>query len=100
MRFEWKAGLVFLLAPLSVYLVAGPQARHPAIPVDRYVQWRQFGGGPDNIHYSALKQINCGNVGKLKVAWAYDSTDAFPGSEMQCNPIIIDRTLYVTTPSL
>jgi Glucose dehydrogenase len=49
------------------------------------VQW-PMNGGVDNIRYSALTQINRENVAKLKVAWTYDSHDAFKGSEMQSNP--------------
>ena len=67
---------------------------------EQYRQWRQFGGGPDNIHYSTLTQINKENVRNLEVAWSYDTGDAFPGSEMQCNPIIVDGVLYATSPSL
>jgi quinoprotein glucose dehydrogenase len=57
-------------------------------------------GGVDNIRYSSLAQINRGNVPSLKVAWTYDSHDAFAGSEMQSNPIVVDGLLYVTTPTL
>jgi len=57
-------------------------------------------GGAGNIRYSPLAQINRGNVSSLKVAWTYDSRDAFTGSEMQSNPIIVDGMLYVTTPTL
>src|ERR1051326_1841676 len=57
-------------------------------------------GGVDNIRYSALTQINKTNVAQLKVAWTYDSHDAFAGSEMQSNPIVVNRKLYVTTPTL
>jgi quinoprotein glucose dehydrogenase len=57
-------------------------------------------GGVDNIRYSPLTQINRGNVAQLKVAWTYDSKDAFTGSEMQSHPVVVDRTLYVTTPSM
>ncbi|HEV8484654.1 MAG TPA: PQQ-binding-like beta-propeller repeat protein [Blastocatellia bacterium] len=63
-------------------------------------EWRQFGGNPDNTHYSTLRQINCDNVHNLKVAWTFDTEDAFKGSEMQCNPIIINGILYATTPKL
>jgi quinoprotein glucose dehydrogenase len=59
-----------------------------------------YGGTPDNIHYSSLRQINRGNVPKLAVAWTYDSGDAFPDSEMECNPIIEHGVLYATTPKL
>ena len=57
-------------------------------------------GGVDNIRYSALTQINRTNVSQLKVAWTYDSHDAFKGSEMQSNPIVVDGVLYATTPTL
>jgi quinoprotein glucose dehydrogenase len=62
--------------------------------------WQAYGGGPDNIHYSRLTQINRGNAAKMKVAWRYDTGDEFPGSEMECNPIVIGDTLFATTPKL
>ena len=57
-------------------------------------------GGPDNIRYSQLSQITPENVNRLQLAWNYDSKDAFKGSEMQSNPIIVDGVLYATTPKL
>jgi quinoprotein glucose dehydrogenase len=63
-----------------------------------HATWNVYGGGPDNIRYSTLKQINRDNVKQLKVAWTFDTEDASIGSEMECNPIIVDGTLYATTP--
>jgi quinoprotein glucose dehydrogenase len=57
-------------------------------------------GGIDNIRYSTLTQIDKSNVARLAVAWSYDSHDAFTGSEMQSNPIVVNGKLYVTTPTL
>jgi len=57
-------------------------------------------GGRDNIRYSPLTQINRRTVARLRVAWTYDSHDAFKGSEMQSNPIVVDGVLYATTPTL
>ena len=57
-------------------------------------------GGVDNIRYSTLTQIDKNNVSRLAVAWTYDSHDAFTGSEMQSNPIVVNGKLYVTTPTL
>ncbi len=65
-----------------------------------YREWKVYGGGSDSIRYSALTQINRGNVARLRVAWTYDTGDAFPGSEMQANPIVVDGILYATTPKL
>jgi len=67
---------------------------------DSYREWGVYGGGPDSIRYSALDQINRGNVARLQVAWTYDSGDAFQDSEMECNPIVVDGVLYATTPKL
>lgn len=57
-------------------------------------------GGPNNIRYSELKQINRDNVTRLRVAWSYDAQDSFKDSEMQSNPIVVDGILYATTPKL
>jgi quinoprotein glucose dehydrogenase len=62
-----------------------------------YRDWRAY-GGPENIRYSTLAQINRTNVHQLEIAWTFDTGDAFPGSEMQCNPIVVDGVLYATTP--
>ena len=68
--------------------------------LESYRTWQVYGGSPDNIHYSSLHQINRGNVSQLKVAWKFNSGDAFPESEMECNPIIVHGVLYATTPKL
>jgi quinoprotein glucose dehydrogenase len=62
--------------------------------------WAAYHGGFDNTKYSPLRQINTGNVARLKLAWKYDTGDKFDGSEMQCNPLIVHRTMYATTPKL
>ena len=67
-------------------------------PSTGYRGWSVYGGGAANIRYSKLDQIHRGNVAKLRVAWTYDTGDAFQGSEMQCNPIVVDGVLYATTP--
>ena len=63
------------------------------------VDW-PVNGGVGNIRYSRLTQINRENVARLQVAWTYDSHDAFKGSEMQSNPIVVDGVLYATTPTM
>lgn len=64
---------------------------------DRWREWRVYSGGPDSIHYSSLTQINRSNVKQLQVAWTFDAGDASPGSEMECNPIVVNGVLYATT---
>src|SRR5437588_4736016 len=62
--------------------------------------WPAYNGGFDSLHYSSLKQINRKNVAQLRVAWTYDTGDAFRGSEFECNPIVVNGVLYATTPKL
>ncbi|HZR24250.1 MAG TPA: pyrroloquinoline quinone-dependent dehydrogenase [Vicinamibacterales bacterium] len=62
--------------------------------------WWPMHGGTENMHYSPLTQITKENVSTLQVAWTYDSHDAFKGSEMQSNPVVVDGVLYATTPTL
>lgn len=63
-------------------------------------EWPTVGGNAAYTHYSPLKQIHRGNASKLQVAWKFDTGDAFNGSELQCNPIVIGGVLYATTPKL
>jgi hypothetical protein len=62
--------------------------------------WAHYGGGPEQIRYSPLTQITPANVASLKVAWTYDTKDAFEGSEMQCQPVVAHGVLYATSPKL
>lgn len=86
------AGLVVFEAP-----AAGQKRR---IPDSGYTSWKVYGGGPEGIRYSSLTQINRSNASKLQQAWSFDTGDASPGTEMQCNPIVVNGTLYATTPTL
>lgn len=72
----------------------------PAALAAQTVNWAVYGGTTDNTHYSTLSQITPENVGKLKVAWTYETHDEFKGSEMQTNPVVIDGVLYGTSPKL
>jgi len=81
---------------ISLLLSVSAYGQTTAAP---YRSWSMFGGGPDNIHYSTLDQINRENVQSLQVAWTFDSGDQHPKSEMECNPIVVDGVLYATTPN-
>jgi quinoprotein glucose dehydrogenase len=87
--------------PLLLLLAAAlcPAQRKP-VPASSHRNWSAYHGGPENLHYTTLGQITPANVAKLKVAWTLDTGDAFQGSEIQCNPIIIDGILYATSPKL
>ncbi len=71
-----------------------------AASVSGQSDWAVYGGNSESTRYSTLSQITRTNVAQLKVAWTYDTGNSFPGSEMQCNPLIIDGVMYATTPTL
>ena len=83
MRFAW---LLVLL--LGIGAATGP------------AEWPHYGGSPEGTRYSPLTQITPANVATLKVAWTYDTGDAFKDSEMQCQPVVVHGVLYATSPKL
>ena len=64
--------------------------------------WPWYHGNPYGTHYSTLDKINVDNVAGLKVAWTFDSGDAFGDggnqSDMEGNPMIINGRLYFVSP--
>lgn len=94
-----KRWILLSASALLLFTARSPQyARR--VSEGAYREWKVYGGGPDSIRYSALDQITRANIHKLRVAWTFDTGDAFPGSEMQCNPIVVGGVLYATTPRL
>ena len=79
------AGALVLFQVLGL---AGP----PAVNQD----WPAYGGGPEHIRYSNLKQINRSNVSRLRGAWTYDTADG-PG-DPQTQPIVVNQVLFGLTP--
>lgn len=67
-----------------------------------YTTWEVTGGTKEGIRYSSLTQVDTSNVTDLTVAWRYHTGDAdtVNHSQIQCNPIMVDGILYVTSPKL
>jgi quinoprotein glucose dehydrogenase len=88
--------LVFIFTWFSLLLTA----LHGQAQAD----WPSYGNDPGGMRYSALSQINHDNVTHLKVAWIYHTGDISDGSGgrrrsgFENTPILVDGTLYVTTP--
>jgi quinoprotein glucose dehydrogenase len=67
-------------------------------------QWPAYGRDAGGSRYSPLAAINRENVGKLKVAWTYRTGAAeLKGRAMrkaafEATPILVDGTLYLSTP--
>jgi quinoprotein glucose dehydrogenase len=64
--------------------------------------WAAYSGDKGVSHYSLLDQINKDNVGQLEQVWEFDNGEASENnrSMIQCNPLVIDGTLYGTTATL
>ena len=69
--------------------------------------WSYYGQDAGGRRYTAVHQINDRNVGQLTVAWTYRTgeletytgTYALDKAAFESTPILIGRTLYVSTPS-
>jgi quinoprotein glucose dehydrogenase len=66
--------------------------------------WPTYGGDAGGTRYSTLKQITRENVSGLKVAWTYHTGALQPETTLnqkaafEATPILIDGTLYLSTP--
>ncbi|MBA2763026.1 MAG: PQQ-binding-like beta-propeller repeat protein, partial [Segetibacter sp.] len=69
-------------------------------PTKTYRDWQVYGGSKTRIQYSELNLVDTSNVQNLQVAWMYRTNDAEAGSQMQANPIVVDRVLYGVSPRL
>jgi quinoprotein glucose dehydrogenase len=81
---------------------AGAQSANPAGATKN--DWAYYGHDAGGTRYSPLAQINRDNVAKLKVAWVFHTGDISDGSGrpkrsgLETTPILVDGTLYLTTP--
>lgn len=89
---RWTIALV----ALATVLGCGDTRRRPT---SGYDSWDVYGGGAEQRRYSLLDQIGPGNVSDLEVAWKYETGEEFPGSQMQCNPLVVDGILYGLSPN-
>jgi quinoprotein glucose dehydrogenase len=90
---------MWIPAVLLVATLVAAQDRSP-----RAVEWTHYGGDPGGTRHSTLTDINAGNVRQLQPAWQWKhwetplkEYDTVPG-QFEATPLMIDGTLYVTTP--
>jgi len=75
---------------------AKPDELTSALPDDeKHIEWTRSHGDSACSRYSSLTQINRDNVANLQVAWIYHSQDG--KANIQCNPIVVDGTMYAPT---
>ncbi len=78
----------------------------PALRPEREVRgdWPAYGNDAGGSRYSPLAQVDRGNVGRLGVAWTYrtgeaeDTSPARQRSAFEATPIVVDGTLFLSTP--
>ena len=63
---------------------------------EQTVDWPLYGRDYSNQRFSPLEQINTRNVRDLKLAWTYRTGKK---ATFQTSPIVIDGTMFMTTPS-
>lgn len=94
-EFNRIKNLIYFLLAFLVILSCKPRT-------GSYETWSVYRGDHGNAAYSALAQINTTNIKQLELAWTYRTMDADTGnrSAIQCNPIVADGKMYVTSAKL
>ena len=88
-HFLFISGLIFLL------LSCGHSG-------DKSSGWEMVNGNFSGNKYSPMFQIDTSNVQQLKPLWTYHTgdVDTAANSQIQCNPIVVNGSLYGTSPQL
>lgn len=89
-----------LLAAAAMTPRSAPHDEGRAADVD----WPNYGNQAGGMRFSPLDEINSKNVARLKMAWEFHTGDISRGengrqkSSFEATPIVIDGTMYVSTP--
>src|SRR5581483_2088083 len=70
-------------------------------------EWLAYGRDPGGMRHAPLTQIGRGNVAKLAVAWTYHTKEleTYQGTTVgkkaafEATPLMVDGTLYLSTPT-
>src|SRR6185503_9945805 len=94
----------FMKRILTLAILVALSLALPLAQSSRQVEWLYYGGDQGGMKYSPLTDINPQNVAKLQLAWQWkhwetplDEYKTVPGF-FEATPLMIDGTLYVTTP--
>jgi quinoprotein glucose dehydrogenase len=104
MQLTMKRFLTSIIAGL-LYCAAVPgQTGNQTSFATAATEWPSYGNDPGGMRYSSLAQINKQNVAKLEVAWTFHTGDISDGKDQrrrsgfENTPILVNGTLYITTP--
>ncbi len=93
-----------LLPSFSLAQIHRKPAKAKAQPSSNHSEWSAYGHDVGGSRYSPLDQISRQNIKDLKVAWTYrtgvaDVKGRSAGkAAFEATPILVDGTLYLTTP--
>ena len=88
----------------SAVVLSGWGAARTVLAESGVADWPAYGRDPGGSRYAPLAQITRDNVTQLQVAWSYRtgeaSEEALPGqrASFEATPLVIDGTLYLSTP--
>jgi quinoprotein glucose dehydrogenase len=96
-----KKQIFILLSYFGFILITGCQFDE-SYKKKIFRDWPLYSGDQGGSKYTGLDQINLKNVQSLELAWVYGCGDMqeYPATTIQCNPIIVDGIMYLTTPGL
>jgi quinoprotein glucose dehydrogenase len=93
-----RAGTRLALPCVALLCLISPAFTHAAAPSAAGTagrDWPSYLGDQARTHYSTLARINRENVGRLKVAWTFDTGTK---GEYQANNLVVDGVLYTAAP--
>ena len=96
--------LVLILAPIIILFSAGTYRTAMSQRGAEGSDWPAYGHDAGGSHYSPLTQINRDNVKQLRVVWTYRTGHLTAGNQaaetlqFEATPIVVDGTLYLSTP--
>lgn len=89
-----------LILAFIFFSVIPAAAQSPKVEAD----WPHYGNQAGGMRFSPLTAINRSNVSDLKIAWVFHTGDISRGenhqekSSFESTPIMVDGTLYLSTP--
>jgi quinoprotein glucose dehydrogenase len=99
-----KTSIRFILISALALVCIGAVAMMSSPAGTSFDDWPAYGHDAGGMRYSPLMQINRENVSRLKVAWVFHTGDISDGkgqqrrSGFETTPILVEGTLYLTTP--
>jgi quinoprotein glucose dehydrogenase len=91
----------WIWCPIAAFVLQTSLCRSIPIVADEPAKenWITVGGDRGCQRYSRLNQIHRENVKQLQLAWTYRTGEAKDGvgKTIECTPLIVDGTMFVTT---